>query len=141
MARRKGREGRARHRKVGDSKEEAGAQGGGTFQMIPGRPGGRTYCRAPLSPPWGDPGAFLLGSRSPLDSACAVEFPRVRAPPPGRSSEGPPATWKPCLPHLHRAGNTGSFFAKQISSLEQLLRPTPSCLAHRLIHLLRIKRL
>lgn len=36
--------------------------------MIPGRPGGRTYCRAPLSPPWGDPGAFLLGSRSPVSS-------------------------------------------------------------------------
>ena len=88
------------------------------------------------------PGVVLLKPSLPFPLCLRCrEFLRIRAPPAREEHRGPSSYLGPCLAHLHGAGKAGSFFSKQIFSPEQPLSPTPSCLAHRLIHLSRIKRL
>ena len=79
----------------------------------------------------------------PLPACAAASFHKSALACAGRrSSEGQPVSYSSALPASpHGAGKQAPFFAKQISSLEQPPRPAPSCLAHRLIHLSRIKRL
>lgn len=82
------------------------------------------------------PRGHLPGAQPPLNGVPALPgVPTSRVSPSQEEHAGPPATPRPARLSPAQGRERSSFFAKQIPSPEQRPSLTPSCLAHRLIHL------